>query len=375
METCRWDVIILGAGPAGLALATRLASRRVLILERQWEPATGMRIGESLPGAAGVLLQRLGLFEEFQSGDHLERGASIAIWDSKEPVWRDSLRDPSGLGWVINRRQFEQMLLNAAIHRGAQIQYGCRNFQVSRGVARGVECWALDLEGDSTRHVAPVIVDASGRSASLARRLGLSQIRQDAQVCLHSFLVAPAGDEDTTTRILADEDGWWYSVRLANGRRVLAYHLDAKHPERIALQQPEALLKRARNYPLLADVLAQVQPAEIHCRPAGTALLDIANLDKAGPGFLAIGDAAITFDPISSQGLFHSLASAESAATAINAGCWHNPNALQSFKQELLAVASHYLAKLRLTYQGPERFAEAPFWAGRTMPFCRSPEA
>ncbi|ACE84109.1 NAD(P)/FAD-dependent oxidoreductase [Cellvibrio japonicus] len=361
MQAREWDVIILGAGPAGLALATRLAPKRVLLLERQAQAADGLRIGESLPGAAGVLLQRLGIWEAFQSGNHLERGATIAIWDRDEPVWRDSLRDPAGPGWLLDRRGFEQLLLYAARRCGASIDYGCADFQVARQSAY----WTLVPEGSQVRHLAPVIVDASGRAAYLARRLGLSHSKQDAQLCLHSFLPGHAADEDTTMRILADQDGWWYCVRLANGYRVLAYHLDAKHRGRQALQQPDTFLARARRHPLLAEVLTQRKAADVHVRPAGTAVLDLANLDAAGPGFLAIGDAAITFDPISSQGLFHALASAESAAAAIHAGCWYRADALAAFQQELLAVASHYLAKRRLTYRGPERFAQAPFWAAR----------
>lgn len=366
MATQKWDAIILGAGPAGLALAARLAPKKVLLLERQPQAATGIRIGESLPGGASVLLQRLGLWAEFQAGNHLERGATLSIWDTEQPVWRDSLRDPAGPGWIIDRRQFEQMLLNAALDRGAHIHYGCEDFQLTRRSDAGNDDdWLLHIAADQITHRSPVIVDASGRSARLARRLGLTHTRQDSQVCLHSFLTSPPHDEDTTTRLLADRNGWWYCVRVPNGQRVLAYHTYAKHPERLRLQHPEVLLEQAQQHPLLAEVLHRTQPADVHCRAAGTAMLDINNLHTAGPGFLAIGDAAITFDPISSQGLFHALASAESAATAITTNCGHNTNALNKFQHELHAISTHYRNKLQLTYQGPKRFANETFWRER----------
>ena len=359
MKTIDWDVIILGAGPAGLALATRLSPKKVLLLERQLESLTDMRIGESLPGAAKTLLQRLGVFEEFLAGNHLERSATIAIWDKEEPVWQDSLRDPSGPGWLLDRRQFEHMLKSAAIRSGAKIHYGYRDIQLTRHS----EYWSIFAYNVS--HSAPVIVDASGRSAYLARHLGLTHRKLDSQVCLHAFFNSQTQDENTCTRVLADQNGWWYSVRLANGNQVLAYHLDAKHPDRLQLQQSDAFLNRARTHVFLAEIVDQVKAVEVHTRPAGTAILDIGNLENAGSGFLAIGDAAITFDPISSQGLFNALASAECAYKAINADFRNNSYALQEFKHELLAVTSHYLAKLRHTYMGPERFAMEPFWNER----------
>lgn len=354
-----WDVIILGAGPAGLALATRLAPKKVLLLERQLESPTEMRIGESLPGAAKTLLQRLGVFKEFQSGNHLERSATISIWDTEEPVWQDGLRDPCGPGWLLDRREFEQMLQRAAIQSGAKILYGCRDFQLTQHP----EYWSINI--DDVTHSAPVIVDASGRSAHLARRLGLTHNKLDSQICLHAFFDSPTQIENTCTRILAEKNGWWYSVRLADGKQVLAFHIDAKHPDRIQLQQTDNFLARAREHLFLAEIVDQVKTVKVHARPAGSAVLDINNLENAGCGFLAIGDAAITFDPISSQGLFHALASAECAYKAINADIRNNTNALQGFKQEMLAVISHYVEKLHHTYRGPERFAMEPFWNER----------
>lgn len=366
MKTFDWDVIILGAGPAGLALATRLAPKKVLLLERQLESPIALRIGESLPGAAKTLLQRLGVFEEFKSGNHLERSATVSIWDTEEPVWQDGLRDPCGPGWLLDRRQFEQMLQSAAMRSGAKILYGCRDFQLTQHP----EYWSINI--DDINYSAPVIVDASGRSAHLARRLGLTHSKLDSQICLHAFFDSPTHTENTCTRILAEKNGWWYSVRLANSKQVLAFHIDAKHPDRLHLQQSDNFLGRAREHAFLAEIAAQVKTVEVHTRPAGSAILDISNLENAGSGFLAIGDAAITFDPISSQGLFNALATAECAYRAINSDVRNNPDSLQEFKQELLAVTSHYREKLRHTYMGPVRFAFEPFWNERRNQFQQS---
>lgn len=362
MNVTHWDVIILGAGPAGLALARRLSSsHKVLILERQAAPSPGPRIGESLPGAASILLKKLGLLDKFLAGSHLERGVTVAIWDEEKSVWRDSLRDPCGPGWHLNRSEFDRMLREAALESGVTIRNGCRDIRIDRDQ----DGWSLQLGLDDDLKKAPILVDATGRSASIARRLGIEHLKYDPLLCIHTFLKSRNGEEDSATRILADENGWWYTVRIATGQRVLAYHLDVDNAQRQEWQQPESFLSRARRHPFLAEVLEQIEPEQLHVRPAGTAILNISQLDQAGSGFLAIGDAAITFDPISSQGLFNSLASAESAAKAILAECHKSPLALQNFQTEMIAVASRYMVNLRHTYQGPKRFSNKQFWAAR----------
>jgi 2-polyprenyl-6-methoxyphenol hydroxylase-like FAD-dependent oxidoreductase len=82
-------------------------------------------IGESLPGAAQTLLLRLGIAEQFLADGHVERTAMVASWDSPMPVWFDPLRDPSGPGWHLDRRRFDESLRAAALAAGAVVQGRC----------------------------------------------------------------------------------------------------------------------------------------------------------------------------------------------------------------------------------------------------------
>ena len=382
MEAKEWDIIIVGAGVAGLALARLLRpDYRVLILERRAVPAGGQRIGESLPGAASVLLQELGLLDRFLSGTHRMRGSALSVWDQEFPVWQDALRDPAGPGWLLDRRAFDQLLYQGAIEAGAVIQNGCRQIEITHsdennlgdGSHRGQSDsdnshsneWQVHLSPEGLTHSAPVLIDATGRSSSIARTLGLKRLADDSLLCLYTFLTCRPEDEDATLRTYADEHGWWYTVQIPHGKRVLAYHLEAKDPLWRRIRKPKTFLDHARRHPFLAETIQDLSAAALKIHPAGTAMLDIANLQQAGRGFLAIGDALITFDPISSQGMFHALATATSAAKTIRAGFPNNKNALGSFQAEMLSVCQRYFTHLQSTYSGPERFADYPFWSNR----------
>lgn len=375
----QWDVLVLGAGPAGCALARALSPRlRVLLLDREDTPETTAappppRIGESLSGAAAPLLRRLGLYEDFVAQGHAPRGAFVLRWEDASPRWFDPLRDPHGVGWHLDRLRFDRGLRAAALQAGAQLlnHGGVRAISFNAGAPRGA--WELVLAGcgggRSVRHRAPVLVDATGRSMWLSRRWGLPVWTRDRLVCLHLHLPAQASDADHSMQICAEERGWWYSVRVPSGERVVAFHLDAADPELQALRHPKALMARWTTtcQPTAMDPAPQ-PTLRVHACGAGTALAPAEALRQTPPGLYLIGDALLSADPISSQGLFNALASAHSAAQCIDAELAGNPGAREVFIKEMQAVQARYVDRVRQTYRAVKRYAEEPFWARR----CRS---
>ena len=370
MPVTDWDAIVVGAGPAGAALACRLRpQRRVLLLDRAVSHASARRgaaalprIGESLPAAARVLLQRCGAFDRFVAAGHVERGATISQWESDLPVWFDPVRDPNGPGWHLDRTRFDADMRAAAAAAGALLV----EVRGTLRVAYDSERWSIDIGASGPAYRAPVLVDATGRSAAVARQLGMARRIEDELICLHAYLPADAAEQDRCTRVCTDSNGWWYSVRVPSGQRVLAFHLDADDAELHALMAWPALREKARRHALLAEVLPAVAAATVHARPAGSAVLDRAAQTRAA-GFFAIGDAGLSFDPIASQGIFHALASAESAAAAIARGSNGSEAgaARDAFLAEMASVHAHYRQRLRDTYAAPPRYRHSPFWSRR----------
>ena len=349
-----WDVVIAGAGPAGsvAALVLARAGRRVLLLESG--VGEERKVGESLPGAARPLLRDLGLLPLLERGGHALSYGNLSAWGSGELIAVDFIRDPNGPGWHLDRAKFDAGLREAALAAGAVAMRGRGS-----GAVRDGNRWMITSGGETI--AARWMVDATGRRATLARSAGAVRRRDPHLVALYAWALSGTGNGDSRTLVESAPDGWWYTSRLPDGTRVVALHVDAGEAAPI-LRAPgawEELLSRT------IHVRRMLGDAVFPEAPRGTEACG-ARLDRfAGDGWLAVGDAALSFDPLSSQGIFNALYAGLRGGRAIDAALSGAPGAIASYTRRLEEIRAAYLRHHDLFYRSEERWSDRPFWRRR----------
>src|SRR6202051_2215424 len=165
-----WDAVVRAAGPAGAVAAAGLAraGRRVLLADR---PNAGCKIGEALPGAAARLLRALDLPAPAPQGPPAPIAGTLSAWGAPDFVGTDSLRDPYGAPWRLDRRRFDADLREAARVAGATVRPARL-----REVARDGDGLRLQFD-DGGMERARWVGDASGRSGRLPREGCAPQVR------------------------------------------------------------------------------------------------------------------------------------------------------------------------------------------------------
>jgi 2-polyprenyl-6-methoxyphenol hydroxylase-like FAD-dependent oxidoreductase len=330
-------------------------SHRVLLLDRRAEP--GDRIGETLPGAARRLLETLGAWDRFAAAGHSPCHARRSVWGAPEPVELDGFSDPAGPGWRLDRRRFETDLRTEAAARGARLEAPAR---VEKAEREG-EGWRLHLTGGG-RLKARMLVDAGGRASRLLRGQAGRRTGGDGLVCAWAHLPLEREPAEITYTESAP-DGWWYSAPLPGGRRLLAFHTDRDLASAEALT-PEALVVRALRSPTLGAEMADCGPPEPG--PARICAANGARLGKsAGEGWIAVGDSALAFDPLSSQGLFNALYGGLTGGRAVAGALAGDESALPAYSARLDGIWRAYEHHRRLYYGEERRWAGAAFWARR----------
>src|SRR5690349_11219717 len=114
-----FDAAIVGAGPAGSALAVALARRRLRVLLLERRASSAFRVGETLPPNVGTRLRRLGLWPSFLHLNPRPLYGVLTAWGDAHPEAHSYFSHPEGCGWVVDRAAFDQMMLRAAIDAGA----------------------------------------------------------------------------------------------------------------------------------------------------------------------------------------------------------------------------------------------------------------
>jgi flavin-dependent dehydrogenase len=355
------DVLIVGAGPAGATAALNLAPMcRVVLVERRKD--SPIRIGEALPPAARRLLHDMGLIDGFIAQGHAPYYGNHSIWGQTAPAETDFLRDPDGHGWHLDRARFDGWLRHAAVARGATLLMPARLLTVRRGD----ELWQVRLatSGGEETVSAAFAIDAGGRAAGLARQIGARRRVTDRLVCgwVQGF-ARPMGRGSGLTVVEAAEEGWWYTAPVPDGRRVLAFLTDSDLSAAHTAHDITRLTAGTVSAPEIRAILTESEfvPISGGFTAAHSSVLE----PCGGSRWLGAGDAGISFDPLSSQGLLHALFSGLAAAEAAHSCLAGDSHAVPRYRRLMNSIYQAYRRRLDFYYASESRWPSAPFWQRR----------
>lgn len=356
------DVLIIGGGPAGTATGLALGRLGIstIVIDRGDDRP---RIGETLPPAIKKLLVSLGIWERFLSANHSPSFGTRARWGQPIPHENNFIFSPYGRGWHLDRVCFDAMLAQAAEDEGTVLYRRAKLVSVVPDVEHS---WRVDTVRDNRGHKfrAKVIVDATGRSASLARRLGSQRVSYDRLVGIVGLFVPGARSliQQQLTLIEACRDGWWYSSLLPDSGVVVAYMTDADLYAKA--------VRRTRNFwqhelGKTTDIYPRISTHILKSSPVNVAAHSSRLFPVSGPNWLAVGDAAAAFDPLSSQGIYKAVESGLLSAHAIQCYLAGNSAALHDYALAIERGFSHYMRVREHYYSNEQRWPTSTFWTRR----------
>lgn len=288
--------MIVGGGPAGTAAALWCAHRelRVILLERERFPRH--RPGETLPPAAEVLFDQLGVGTAIARADFHRHTGTWVEWNAARRFDGFGVDDagPWG-GFQAPREKLDQMLLDAASAAGVEIRQPARALKpvTENGNVVGIET-------AHTRIVASWVVDATGGQHWLARQLGIPRRFCSPRLIAHyGYARGHRLPHDGAPEIVADETGWTWTAKIADD-----------HYTWTRLSFVRADPKRDQPPPTFST-LTPIGPS----RGADVTWRMVER--PAGPGYLCAGDAAAVLDPASSHGVLKALMSGMMAGHVI----------------------------------------------------------
>ncbi|MCA1778156.1 MAG: NAD(P)/FAD-dependent oxidoreductase [Xanthomonadaceae bacterium] len=379
---------IIGGGPAGCATALALARRgihRVTVIEAG--DYSAIRVGESIPPQINAAFSRLGILDDFLAEKHEPCVGSCSVWGNDQPGFNDFIASPHGPGWHLDRRRFEAFLARCVRQRGMQLRTRTRFRAIEPQPGGGFRLEISDESGRPQTLEADVVVDAGGVQALLATRLGARKRILDRLLVVCSFFELGRHEDFARQTLLeAVEYGWWYAARLPDRKLVVAVASDATTLKSMRLNEARQWRQSLARTRHLATALSK---AEWRRRKLNVLLAASSILEPcAGPGWLAVGDAASCYDPISAQGIHKALGNALAAADAIVAGMQTAEPAPgpSSLDQAMMGPAGRYSAGIRREFQDylagrnhfydlERRWPQSGFWSSRRKPLAGRADA
>ncbi|MBZ9782752.1 FAD-dependent monooxygenase [Pseudomonas sp. REP124] len=336
-------IVILGAGPAGAAVA--LGLRRLgyaVTLISEW------RRFAALEGVSQRVLEAL-------RGAGLHHGLAQAILPSQRQVNWNGQQHAQNIEFLLDRPTFDRGLREDLREAGVELIEG-RVLSVHSAATEH----RIDINGREPL-IADFLVEARGRQAPA---LGKGRRGPETVSLLNRWQATPG---ITASAVESLADGWAWMARRADGQCYWQWTVDVASAELPGKAQLLDYCRQRRQTSELAQEFFGGEPEvdlQLHAR-SSTAIL---SPQVCGEHWIRVGDAAMAVDPLSGNGIFQSLSSALQAPTVINT-LLRKPERTalaQRFHQQRVEQLFLRFARIgRDFYADEQRWQALPFWQAR----------
>ena len=324
------DVFVIGGGPSGSTISTKLAQMGwdVVIAEKEQHPR--FHIGESLLPMNVPIFEELGVLDQVEEIGIRKYGAEfndVGRYAGSATYDFGNALDPSyPYAFEVKRAELDDILFRNAVKNGVTAHEKTRVVAVEFKEDHSTLIECVDKQGINKQWHARFLVDASGRSTFLARKLDLktrSKAHNSAAVFGHfENVVRHSGRNEGNISLAWFEHGWFWMIPFKDGSMSVGavcwpHYLNSR---KNSIEQ--FLLDTIAMCPPVAD---RMKAAKLITPVSATGNFSYSASQMVGDGYLLVGDAFAFIDPVFSSGVFLGMSGGLRGAKVVDAILEENP--------------------------------------------------
>ena len=360
MNSSNIKIGVVGGGPAGMATAIQLKQYNFDVVLFEASEYDRITVGEHLAAEAIHEFKKLQIPEALLNNHSIPCKEVQNAWGHSKIHHNESIFNPFGAGYILSRPNFDNALLDYCSQIGIDTKKGTRISKIKNTETD----WELHANSEILK--VDFLVDASGRTSKFNFGNKKTKKTNNQLIGITKYLYPDTTTLINSSHLLVESTptGWWYTVQIASSTIISTFMTDASFLTKSEISH-HAFWNRelANSLHTKARVKDTKIPADVFIKSAHSHMSNQTYGDK----WLKVGDAAQSFDPLSSAGILKGLKMGQQAAIAIHDYVAGNTNSFKRYENEIRNQYTEYL-ELKADYYAKEtRWMHESFWYQRNL--------